>query len=162
MFMQDSYGQIIRNACGKFNLNPEVIAAIIYVESGGDAAAFRYEPKFYDKYIKNKKWEELAGYKPKHCNQRTEGHARAISWGLMQVLGQTARELDYRAEFLTELCTEPEDSVYCGCAYFDKCLKKESDNEYKALLRYNGGGNPSYPLKVQAVKNDGSALYLLR
>jgi len=56
----------------------------------------RYEPAFFAKYVA-----------PLYTNNKvgaTEAYARGISWGLMQVMGQTAREKGASSLYLSTLC----------------------------------------------------------
>jgi hypothetical protein len=65
----------------------------------------RYEGAFRAKYV------SPLGLSP------TEEIARSISWGLMQVMGQVAREHGYVEKFLSALC-DPEAGLATGCAVF--------------------------------------------
>jgi soluble lytic murein transglycosylase-like protein len=73
---------------------------------------------------------------------------RATSWGLMQVMGQSARELGYR-EFIPELC-DPASGLYWGCKIFTRKLECTGGDYQKALQLWNGGGNPNYAAEVMA------------
>ncbi len=79
--------QIAHDAAGKYNLPENLILAIIDVESGGDPWAIRYEPAFYTRYIVGKPTKVFGP-----VSKETEQKARATSWGLMQIMGQVARE----------------------------------------------------------------------
>ena len=64
---------------------PELVCAIVEQESAWNPWALRYEPAFYERYIAP---QIARGAIP----DVTESRARAFSWGLMQVMGQVARE----------------------------------------------------------------------
>ena len=49
----------------------------------------------------------------------SEAYARGFSWGLMQVMGQVAREMGFDGTFLSALC-DPEQGLAIGC----KLLRK--------------------------------------
>src|ERR1700689_4874121 len=67
------------------SLEPELVCAIVEQESAWDRWALRYEPAFYARYVEP---QVVRGA----IADESEARARAFSWGLMQVMGQTARE----------------------------------------------------------------------
>src|SRR5712692_9451618 len=78
---------------------------------------------------------------------RTEAAARALSWGLMQVMGQVAREAGFAGASLAELC-DPAAGLEVGCRVLAHKLAAAEGNVTRALLLWNGGGNPAYPQQV--------------
>jgi Transglycosylase SLT domain len=76
----------------RFDLDPALVCAVIEQESAWNTNAIRYEPVFRERYLLPLK---LAP---------TEEVARSMSWGLMQVMGQVARENGFTGEFLSEIC----------------------------------------------------------
>lgn len=152
--------EIIIREAARFDLDPLLVAAVIYQESKGECWSTRYEQGFYDDYIKGKSRDRLGGtWLPfSICSEETERSHRATSWGLMHVLGQTARELGF-TDHLSRLIL-PEEGIHFGCMY----LKKKSAGgvgKEKMLLGYNGGTNKSYPKKVLAHIDSGQAVRLL-
>lgn len=133
------------------DLSPRLIAAIILQESGGNHFATRYEPKFFEKYIRGKNRQTLGGYFPDQsiCNLTTELYLRSTSFGAMQIMGQVAREQGFIADYLAELY-EPETNIDIGAKFFAHLLKQKNNNVEAALLKWNGGGNPKYPTEVMA------------
>lgn len=123
----------------KYGITTELICAIIEQESGWNPWAYRYEPMFYDRYII-----------PLQVSEQT-GRFRATSWGLMQLMGQVAREFGFIGEYFTQLC-DPDTGVDYGCKKLKKCLDDAGGDETKALLRWNGGGAPAYAAQVLARK----------
>jgi soluble lytic murein transglycosylase-like protein len=121
---------------------------VIAQESGGNPFAVRYEPAFYKKYVESVTPANIIGYLPKSCSFVTEKNARATSWGLMQIMGQVARERGFKGEFLSEL-TDPINNLNVGISFFKHLLDLKGSKE-AALLRYNGGGDPKYAEKVLA------------
>ncbi len=120
-----------------YGLDPALIQSMCDHESGGwNTWAIRYEPAFYIKYI-----VPLPGL------SETEKTARAFSYGLMQLMGQVAREFGFKGKYLTELC-DPLTNLDYGCKKFKRCLDKADGDVRVALLAYNGGGDPLYPAKV--------------
>jgi soluble lytic murein transglycosylase-like protein len=78
-------------------LYPELVCAICEQESSWNSWSIRYEPGFYEKYVAPL-WLKAA------IKTLTEAQARSFSWGLMQVMGQTAREHGFDGPFLSALC----------------------------------------------------------
>ena len=128
----------------KYGLDVAIVCAVCEQESGWNPWAMRYEPAFYDRYIA-----------PMTGLTNTEMVARSTSYGLMQVMGQVAREFGYRNQFLSEMC-DPDTGVAIGCQKLAKCFSTHSDPE-SALLAYNGGGNPDYGRQVLARVGNYSA-----
>jgi soluble lytic murein transglycosylase-like protein len=121
-----------------YSLSPELVCAVCEQESDWDTWATRYEPGFLSRYVA-----------PLFTNNKidaTEAHCRAISWGLMQVMGQTAREHGFHGRFLSALC-DPETGLAIGCAVLAHKLSAASDVR-SALLLWNGGADPEYPTQV--------------
>ena len=119
-------------------LDPVLVKAVVEQESSWNPEAYRYEPAFFEHYIV-----------PLNLKDATEANGRAISWGLMQVLGEVAREVGYSGEFLTSLLT-PEIGLEYGCRHLANKLKAAGGDVTKALLLWNGGGAPAYAEQVLA------------
>lgn len=126
---------LVRKICGP--LDPALICAIIEQESSFDQWAIRYEPAFYTKYV-----EPISGL------TSTEAHGRAFSWGLLQCMGQSARECGFKGP-LPQLC-EPETGIRVGCELFTRKMTASRGQIHQALLYWNGGGNEAYPGQVMA------------
>ena len=94
---------LARAAATKHALDPALVCAIIEQESSWNPHAIRYEPGFRTRYV------APLGLPP------TEEIARSISWGLMQVMGQVAREHGFEGKFLSALC-DPAIGLDIGCA----------------------------------------------
>lgn len=120
-----------------YNLPDVLVCAIVEQESGWNPWALRYEPAFFQRYIV-----------PLNLQDKTEAEARAISWGLMQVMGQVAREHGFKGP-LSALCN-PENGLDMGCKVFAAKLNDARGEVDRALLLWNGGGNPDYPKQVLA------------
>jgi hypothetical protein len=144
-FESGDLGLLIRDTAKQFDLSAQLIACIILQESAGDPWLNRYEEAFYAKYVMGKTRATLIGHVPKNISLLTEKFNRANSWGLMQIMGQTARECGYGGDSLPKLAV-PRLGIFYGCTYLIRCLGNHSLE--KALLRYNGGGNPEYDNEV--------------
>jgi hypothetical protein len=94
---------LARDAAKRHYIDAALVCAVIEQESGWDANAIRYEGAFRARYV------APLGLPP------TEEIARSISWGLMQVMGQVAREHGFAGAFLSELCSA-ECGLEIGCA----------------------------------------------
>lgn len=128
---------LARAMAQRYSLDPSLVCAIIEQESAWDAHAMRYEPLFRTRYV------SPLGLPP------TEEIARSISWGLMQVMGQVAREHGFAGKFLSELC-EPGAGLEIGCAVLAAKLAAAHGDTSRALTLWNGGGDPEYPSHVLA------------
>lgn len=137
-----SIGELINKHALAHSLRPDIIAAIIIQESNGSTFSNRFEPGFYDRYIAHRDRSELGGWVPEPGSIPTlvtEKYNRAFSWGLMQVMGNTARELGQStAPYLTSLC-DPDRGIDVGCRVFAHYLGREDGNYKRALARYNAG-----------------------
>ncbi len=137
MMTRDAMFQLATALAEKHHLDPALVKAVCHWESKNwNPWAMRYEPEFYDTYIS-----------PMKGIGATEMRARATSYGLMQVMGETARELGFKGEFLTELC-DPQVGIEWGCVDLAREMDRANGNVRQALLGYNGGSDKSYPDKV--------------
>jgi hypothetical protein len=181
---------LIADKAAKYSLDPEIVAAVVLQESGGNTWAHRYEPGFYRRYLERLKRKDLTGHVPSEIpTLNTEKVDRAISWGLMQCLGETARMMDFAEDDLTMLVV-PEINIEIGCKYLRHLLDRDAYKTIEAhrletkffksfltgdilhmqevavrymmcLLRYNGGGNVKYPAEIMERVINGSAKKLL-
>jgi soluble lytic murein transglycosylase-like protein len=132
---------LAKRVAGNFKLDPALVCAVIEQESNWNPWAMRYEPMFFAKYVAMQ-----------YTNGKitaTEAYARGMSWGLMQVMGQVAREVGFDMSFLSALC-DPEAGISIGCAHLARKLDANQGDLVKGLLAWNGGGNPSYATQVLA------------
>lgn len=130
-----------RSAAAAHSLDQALVCAVVEQESAWNPWAMRYEPEFFKKYVA-----------PLYTNQKisaSEAYARGFSWGLMQVMGQVAREAGFDAAFLSALC-DPECGLSVGCRILRKKLDSEPGDVRRGLLAWNGGGNADYPAQVLA------------
>lgn len=111
-------------------LQPELVRAIIQVESEGDVYATRFEPDWKYFYIPS----EMA--KRTHVTLLTERNGQATSWGLMQVMGAVAREFGFKGKF-PQLC-EPKEGISYGCLKLRQLFDLYKD-ERSVIAAYNAG-----------------------
>lgn len=130
-----------RKAASVHGLDPALVCAVIEQESAWNPWAIRYEPAFFTKYVA-----------PLYTNNKisaSEAYARGFSWGLMQVMGQVARENGFAEPFLAALC-DPAEGLDIGCKVLRRKLDAMAGDAPRGLLAWNGGGNPAYPAQVLA------------
>lgn len=118
---------IIEAKAKAHGLDAALVAAVIEVESAGDPFAVRYEPNF--KYVR------VGDAKPGACSTQTELNIQRTSWGLMQVMGSTARDFGLTG-WITTL-VEPELGIEFGCRVLAK--KVGLFGEAQGLGAYNAG-----------------------
>jgi Transglycosylase SLT domain len=144
---RDELIALARQAAIAHQLPPETVCGICEQESSWRPWAIRYEQDFFARYVAplftNNKIVTLPG----SGGSATEAYARGMSWGLMQVIGQTARESGFTGPFLSELC-DPHVGLEFGCRVLASKLGRAHGDVAGALLLWNGGGNPNYPGEV--------------
>lgn len=123
-------------------LAPELVCALIERESTWRPWAMRFEPSFFQTYC--------LGMFTNGKIDVSEAYARAISWGLMQIMGQSAREQGFQGQFLPELC-DPATGIEFGCRLLKRKIARARGDVAAGLLLWNGGGNPSYATDVLAL-----------
>lgn len=122
----------------KFGLQPSLVAAVCEQESEWNPWAIRFEPAFEARYIKP----------ALPSAPTTRELTKAMSFGLMQIMGEVAIELGWDGKFLTELC-DPATGILYGCKKLQRCYLQHKDDT-TSLLAYNGGGNVFYAKQVLA------------
>jgi soluble lytic murein transglycosylase-like protein len=123
----------------KHLLDPVLVCAVCEQESDWNTWAVRFEPAFEARYIK-----PAIPEKP-----TTLEMTKAMSFGLMQIMGETAIEFGFTGRFLSELC-DPEVGAEYGCRKLRRCLDLHAADLNVGLETYNGGSNPDYAAEVQA------------
>ena len=130
-----------RKSATAHGLDPALVCAVVEQESNWSPWAMRYEPAFFAKYV--------ARLYTNNKVSASEAYARGFSWGLMQVMGQVARENGFAEPFLSALC-DPADALEIGCKLLRKKLEANSNDTMRGLLAWNGGANVAYPAQVLA------------
>lgn len=110
----------------KYDLYPDLVEAHCMTESSGKPNATRYEPAFFKTYIAK------LGIK-----NEVEATGRATSWGLLQIMGQVARELGYQGSW-EGLC-DPMVNLEYGCKKLSKCYRRYHPNLDFGIAAYNSG-----------------------
>jgi soluble lytic murein transglycosylase-like protein len=130
-----------RKTAAAQSLDPALVCAVVEQESAWNPWAMRYEPAFFTKYV--------ASLYTNNKITASEAYARGFSWGLMQVMGQVAREFGFDALFLSALC-DPEQGLAVGCKILHKKFDAMAGDATRALLAWNGGANALYAAQVFA------------
>jgi soluble lytic murein transglycosylase-like protein len=156
-----NYVGIIKRYSAVYEVDPYLIGAIIAQESGGpyclsdgsaNPFAIRVEQGFWRNYAKRiLAWVATS---PSKYDDRWSKYPDiyACSYGLGQIMLQTAYENGFNGIFPTELC-DPEVNIRLICKIIAKHIEKTGSVK-GALLKYNGGGNPEYPAHVLAHRDE--------
>ena len=118
-----------------YQLDPDLVEAIVRKESSGLTHAYRYEPDFFDRYLKDD--PEYDG-----CNPRRF----SASYGLMQIMYPTARDRGYTDP--PEYLFVPLVGLKWGCYHLSRLFEVVKGDVDRALAAYNGGlGNSRKPFR---------------
>lgn len=130
------YDTTIRQVCSDVGTDPDLVSAVVMTESSGKTHAYRYEPAFFDRYLRGK--DEWKGANPERV---------AASYGLMQVMYTTALEHGLTGD--PEQLFRPSVGLFYGCLHLASLLKWSAGNVDQALAAYNGGkgGNAAPPYR---------------
>jgi hypothetical protein len=128
---------LARTTASAHGLDPTLVCEVVEQESAWDADAIRYEPAFRARYVAPL---ELPP---------TEEIARSISWGLMQVMGQVAREHGFQRPFLSARGDSSAGLAF-GRIVLAAKLAAAGGNVPRGLALWNGDGNPDYAAQVLA------------
>jgi soluble lytic murein transglycosylase-like protein len=126
---------LARTIAAQHALAPALVCAVVEQESAWNPFAIRYEPAFRTRYV------APLGL------PSTEEIARSISWGLMQVMGQVAREHGFTGKSLAALC-DPAAGLDAGCTALGAKISASGGDLTLALERWNGGANLGYAAEV--------------
>jgi soluble lytic murein transglycosylase-like protein len=111
-------------------MDPNILLAIITVESAGNPFAVRYEPQWKYHHFPREVASRL------NASYETEVVMQSCSWGLMQIMGSVAREKGFSG-WLSEL-TKPELNIHYGALHFKGFLERHG-NLSDAVACYNAG-----------------------
>lgn len=105
-----SFDNIIQAAALRHSVDPALIKATIKIESNFNPMAFRHE-----------------------------AHIQDASWGLMQVLLKTAREVSNNPKLSATDLVKPSVNIDIGTRYIAKQLRRYKGNIKDAMAAYNAG-----------------------
>lgn len=135
---------------GLYDLDPYILAGLIEQESSGVADAIRLEQGYYRRYVKDVEAHPIVAT------------LMSTSFGLGQCMGMTiaAETLDSVTfvklknnpvafvEWMMKYTNDPIYQIQVAAAHLQRHLKNTGSLD-RALLRYNGGGDPDYPDKIK-------------
>ena len=135
--IKSPYDDLFAKYEGEYRIVPGLMKAVARVESSWRPKAYRYEPMFWEMYMKDK--PEWAGSDPKVVS---------ASYGLCQLMFPTARETGYDGEAAG--LYDPDVNIGLGAKYVRHLLdgvwaeglpwKHDTLSAYDmALAQYNGG-----------------------
>jgi soluble lytic murein transglycosylase-like protein len=129
MMVRPELRSIIEMRALEFEIDPDLIEAFCLVESSGNPRATRYEANFYKTYIQPML----------HNNAITpeEAMGRATSFGIMQIMGQVAREKGFKGKF--EELFEPGTGLFWSLKHLKHFIDKYAPNLDNAIASYNAG-----------------------
>ena len=107
---QNIITSIAEKAAVKYGIEPAAVKAIIEIESNWNPSAYRYE-----------------------------AHLKDASWGLMQVLLKTAREISGNKSLTATELLKPEINIDIGTKYLAQQYRRYHGNIYDAVAAYNAG-----------------------
>ena len=134
--MKPELRKIIEIRALEYGIDPDLVEALCFVESSFNPKATRYEPAFFKTYI-------LPMLQRNEISP-VEATGRATSWGLMQLMGQVAREKGFKGQF--EELFEPAAGLHWALKHLRHFLDRypnDIDQPYLAIAAYNAG-SPRY------------------
>lgn len=120
------YRPLIEQIAAQYALDPNLVEAVVLAESSGRTDAFRFEPVFFERYLKDK--PEYAGQNPRRVSS---------SYGLMQVMYPTAKQYGFAGP--PEFLFVPETGLRFGCEHLAALIAWANGNIRQAVAAYNGG-----------------------
>lgn len=137
----------IRRAAEAADIDPYLLAAIVMQESSGDQYAQRVERGFWTRYLAGiRRWVAST---PSKADDKWARYPDiyASSYGLCQVMLQTAAEHGFHYRYPGQLF-DVDENLRVACRILLKLKFRARGDRREMLLRYNGGGDPDYPNKV--------------
>jgi len=128
----NTYQQPILAASQKHGVSVPTIIATIATESSGNPKAYRYEPAFYERYLKDKSpWTESPYY--------SESERISASYGLMQIMYTTAYNAGFRGQ--PEDLYDPATAIDISTAYIASAFQRKQHqwDPPKIACAYNAG-----------------------
>jgi hypothetical protein len=130
----------IERVSREVQLPPALSAAIIQIESKFGQWSTRTEPPYKKKSVVQRQaivWSRQHGGIP---TTATEIDDRSRSYGLTQIMGQTAREEGFAYRYLAKLYLS-EDNIRAGLTHFKLLLDRYRGDTLSAISAYNQGNN---------------------
>ena len=128
----------IEAAATREALPPALIAAVIQEESRFDPWATRAEPNYMRSRAVRRAAERFVRIHRLGPTLFTEIVDRSRSYGLMQIMGETAREQGFAPSFLAELYI-PQNAIAHGAMLLAHLLHRYHNDTLAAISAYNQG-----------------------
>ena len=128
----------IESAAAREAIPASLIAAVIQEESRFDPWATRAEPRYMRNRAVRRAAARFVKLHPHGPTAFTELVGRAQSYGLMQVMGETAREQGFAPSFLAELYI-PRNAIAHGAMLLAQLLRRYHNDTLAAISAYNQG-----------------------
>lgn len=122
---------IIQKYANKFNIELNLLKAIVEVESNWNEFALRFEPRYMWLYEVNITANKVG------CTTDTMRYAQCCSWGLMQIMGAVAYELGF--DDWPGKLQIPEINLNYGCKHLISKILKYGPDPYDIYAAYNAG-----------------------
>jgi soluble lytic murein transglycosylase-like protein len=117
---------LIKAASEKHGIPVSLLHSMVIQESGGKPSAYRFEPAYYERYLKGKpEWSNL------------DPDRVSASYGLFQIMLPTARQFGFKGE--PEELFIPTLNVEIACKILKNLLEWSEGDIPKAVAAYNGG-----------------------
>lgn len=128
----------IESAAAREALPAALIAAVIQEESRFDPWATRAEPRYMRSRAVRRAAARFVKLHPRGATSFTELVDRSRSYGLMQIMGETAREQGFMQPFLAELYL-PKNAIAHGAKLLAQLLRHYHNDTLAAISAYNQG-----------------------
>ena len=119
----------IHSVAPLFNLEPELVSAIVQVESGSQPYKVRYEPSWAYLFNVAQSAAKLG------ITVDTETVLQKCSWGYMQIMGSVARENGFSKDL--PYLTDEFENIYYGCRQLAVLKKRYTEDDL--ISAYNAG-----------------------
>ena len=126
---------LIHEAANEHMLPFDIVRGVVIRESSGDQFAFRYEPAYFRRYIVDDPLTVMNDHP--HAVAQRYGPLAACSFGLMQIMLETALEIGFEGR--PEDLFRPSVNLEWGCTLLKKLVDQYQGDIRKALAVYNGG-----------------------
>ena len=135
------YRKEIEAAAKTYGLDPLLVEAIVLTESSGNADAFRFEPNYWNRYLKPT--NKYPGQNPRRVSS---------SYGLMQIMYDVAVERGFDRILPPEMLFVPSVNLEYACKHLrmltDWAAEFDATPQDKleaVLASYNGGRGDNKP-----------------
>jgi hypothetical protein len=153
--MRTDHDGLISEMAWNVGVNRVLVQALVCQESSGIPWASRPEDGYYANPVVIREAQAWCRVHRGEPGVATERRLRSMSFGLLQIMGQVAREAGYTARYLTELC-DPEQNLRLGCSLLLARVAKLGDEAW-VIKSWNAGPGTKAPavgdvyvVKVQA------------